>query len=479
MNTAVTWPVLRNYIGNEFVEPLWREQSLVNPSDGAVLGQQAGSTNEAIQAALRCAEACHKSGDWFSLGKGRADVLMKIADQVSLHVDELALLEALSSGVILRQTKSLIGLLPLIFRAAAAQLLQHPDCEKLGTSQAIQVWRKPWGPALCLAPWNSPAPIGAHKLASALAAGAPAILKPSEFTPFTSQRLFEIIASCGLPRGAAQLVHGAGLEGATLAADRRIKAVSFTGGLKSGQAVGQICMQQLKPVQLELGGHNPFIILPDADLKRVIDGLVAGLTTLNGQWCRAIGRIFVPTAMKATVIDAFLHRVESLRITAATDPAADMGPLVSRQHLDHVHATIGRLESLGAKRHRSTTVLPGAGTFFAPELLSELSLEADDTEIFGPVAVVHSYDDVQGLSDRVNDTKFGLAAYIYGSDEGLMYKLAQSLDVGSTKLNGVTMTSLSPNAPRAAWGVSGLGEEGAFETFRFFQGSSVIGKVSQ
>ena len=479
MKTVITCPELSNYIGNEFVSPVVSDQAILNPSDGTLLGYQAASSPEAMEAALRCAANCHHSGEWFARGKGRADVLFEVADRLAQQVDELAVLESLNTGVILAQTRSLIGLLPAIFKAAAAQILAHPDCTLIGRDQSVELWHKPWGPALCLAPWNSPAPIGAHKLASALAAGAPVILKPSEFTPYTSQRLFAILAACDLPAGAAQLVHGGGLEGAWLAGDSRIKAVSFTGGLKTGQMVARTCMQDMKPVQLELGGHNPFIILPDADLESVTAGLIAGLTTLNGQWCRAIGRIFVPESMKAAVIDAFLRRAATLRIGAACDPASDMGPLISRQHLEHIRATIAQLEALGAKRHAVESRLPVAGCFMAPELLSGVPLQDDHTELFGPVAVVHGYQDIQTLSTMVNATKFGLAAYIYGSNQEFMYQLARRLDVGSTKINGVTITSLSPSAPRAAWGVSGLGEEGAFETFRFFQGSSVIGSVAK
>ena len=479
MRTAVTCPELSNYIGNEFVSPLVSDQPILNPSDGTLLGYQAGSSRVAMEAALRCAADCHHSGEWFARGEKRADVLLDVAARVAQQVDELAVLESLNTGVILAQTRSLIGLLPAIFKAAAAQLLAHPDCNLIGRDQSVELWHKPWGPALCLAPWNSPAPIGAHKLASALAAGAPVILKPSEFTPYTSQRLFAILAACDLPVGAAKLVHGSGSEGAWLAADSRIKAVSFTGGLKAGQSVARTCMQDMKPVQLELGGHNPFIILPDADLESVTSGLIAGLTTLNGQWCRAVGRIFVPEGMKAAVIDGFLRRAATLRIGAATDPAADMGPLFSHQHLEHLRATIAQLEIQGAKRHPVQSRLPVAGSYMAPELLSGLSLRDDHTELFGPVAVVHGYSDTEALSAMVNATKFGLEAYIYGSNHQQMYQLARRLDVGSTKINGVTITSLSPSAPRAAWGVSGLGEEGAFETFRFFQGSSVIGSVAK
>jgi phenylacetaldehyde dehydrogenase len=472
-------PALRHFIGNEFREAETRPQVLFNPSDQSPLGNQAGASPRDIDAALRCAESCHRSGDWSGLGAKRADFLDQIASRLEPEVDALALLESANTGVVLSHTRMLLGLLPAIFRGAAEQVRRHPDRELLDARRPVELWHKPWGPALCLAPWNSPAPIGAHKLASALAAGAPAILKPSEFTPFTTQRLFEIIAASGLPAGAAQLVHGAGAEGARLAADPRIKAVSFTGGLRSGRAVAGLCAQDLKPVQLELGGHNPLVVLPDAKLEAVLDGLVTGLTTLNGQWCRAVGRVFVPTAMRDALISGFLRRIEQLVIGPATALGSQMGPLVHREHKSHLLDILATMERLGATRHSLVSSYERDSCFFLPELVSGLKLEDDHTEIFGPVAVVHAYDRLEDLTATVNDSPFGLAAYIYGSDQERMLRMARELNFGSTKLNGVSLTSLSPHAPRSAWGISGLGEEGSFETFRFFQGSCVLGSVNE
>lgn len=472
-------PRLRNYIGKSFQSCQETDLAILNPSDGKVLGFQASSTREAMNEALTFAERCHKSKVWFALGAQRADYLLAIAKNIEAHTEELALLEALNTGVLYKQTQQLMRLLPLIFKAAAHQVLAHPDCQILPGKSPIELWHKPWGPALCLAPWNSPAPISAHKIASALAAGAPVILKPSEYTPFSSQRLFEIIAMCDLPAGVIQLLHGSGLEGSYLAADKRIKAVSFTGGLKGGQALSQVCQHAMKPLQLELGGHNPFVILPDANLNESLDGLLAGLTTLNGQWCRAIGRIFVPDTMKQRLIDGFLERLQNFVLGPALDPHSMMGPLIHRQHKQHIQQLILEKQSLGGLLIGLPESDPYSGCYLSPKLITDLNPQLDQSEIFGPVACLHTYRQVDELVPLVNDSPFGLAAYIYGSDTEFMFKLAQDFEVGSTKINCVSMTSLSPEAPRSAWGMSGLGDEGNFETFRFFQGSTVIGSVAK
>ncbi len=471
-------PQLCNFIDGAFEASEGRGVSLVNPSDQSRLGEQQGSSPAALERALAAAARCHRRSDWYSLGARRAIYLLAIADAVEQHRDEFAYLDALNTGVVITQTQFLSRLLPFIFRGVAQQLLEHPDCQPI--NERIEQWHKPWGPAVCLAPWNSPSPIGSHKLAAALAAGAPVILKASEWTPYSAQRLFELIASCDLPAGAVQLVHGAAAEGAQLVADPRVKAVSFTGGYRGGQAVAAACLPQLKPLQLELGGHNPFIVLPDADENQVGRGLLEGMTRLNGQWCRAIGRIFLPRARAEAITGDLLERLARLKIGSALDATSELGPLIHHQHKNHIEHVLLDLEARGARVQRAHRLedIPQEGAYFGPTLVSSLSPNEDREEIFGPVAVVHSYDHLDEVEDWVQASPYGLAAYVYGRDEASCYSLARRLEVGSTKINGVSITSLSPKAPRSAWGISGLGEEGDFESFRFFQGSTLIGTLN-
>lgn len=479
MNPALpNLPKLRNFIAGEFCTAQESDVAILNPSDSSWLAYQAGCSSIELERAVQVAEKCHKSATWSARGEGRAEVLLAIADSLQAHTEELAQIEALNTGVVIKQTRFLMKLLPFIFKAAAEQVLRHPDKQVLAEKGPVELWHKPWGPAVCLAPWNSPAPIGAHKLASALAAGAPVILKPSEFTPFTTQRLFELIASCGLPAGAVQLVHGTSREGAQLVSDSRIKAVSFTGGLQGGKKIAEVCARELKPVQLELGGHNPFVVLPDAPLEDVLDGIMAGLTTLNGQWCRAIGRIFVHESMQQDVLDGFVQRLQQLHVGPALAEYSMMGPLIHRQHKNHLQRAILDYQSQGARVVGGPLADGDEGCYFRPKLITNLDRALDRFEIFGPVATFHTYQRKEDLIPFVNDSLFGLAAYIYGSDHEFMYKMAREFNVGSTKINGVTITSLSPDAPRAAWAWSGVGEEGNFETFRFFQGSRVIGALT-
>ena len=473
-------PRLRNFIGGEFADPELSDTPLINPSDQSLLGYQARTSALALEAALDCATRCHESRVWYSMGEKRAEVLRDMALRLESQVEQLAQIESATTGVVITQTRFLIGLIPAIFRGAAQALLRHPDCVVSGSGRGTEVWHKPWGPALCITPWNSPAPLAAHKIASALAAGAPVIIKPSECTPFSTQLLIDTIAAVDLPAGTLQLVHGAREEGSHLVGDKRIKSISFTGGEEGGQAIAAASAKLCRPLQLELGGHNPFIILPDADREATFRCLRAGLTTLNGQWCRAVGQIFVPETMLEDIIGGFDEFNSSLAMGPAVNEASAMGPLVHAGHKVRIVKKIEQLESLGAKRCLSLPRLGREdGCFQAPQILRGLSLSDDTGEIFGPVATIHSFSRVDELVRQINRSGLALSAYLCGSDMDFMYKVVRGLDVGSAKINGVTLTSLSPEAPRAAWGQSGLGDEGTFETFRFFQGASVLGVVSQ
>lgn len=464
---------LRHYVGDAWHEATSTHIAIVDPSFEQLLAFQARADDAILEQALSAAHACHQSGELLLLGAKRADLLHKMADKLAPLTEELAALEATNTGVVLRQTRRLATLVPMIFRAAANALLSNPDMVKLAPQ--VELWHKARGPAIALAPWNAPLPIGMHKLASAMAAGAPVILKPSERTPLSTQRVFAALSELDLPRGAIQLLHGGPREAQLLVRDRRSKTVSFTGGYQGGMAVAEAAVPLMKPVQLELGGHNPLIILPDADLEQAIDGLITGLTTLNGQWCRAVGQVFVPEAMARDLLDLFAAKLKDLCIGPSMHEASAMGPLAFAEHKQHLTAKMQNLRAKGAVAYSLNE--PDLGNYLAPTLLGNVPLEEDFEELFGPVAIVHTYTSEHALMAALRQSRYGLAAYIYGHDPERCVSLARQLEVGSIKINQVSLTALCADAPRSAWGISGLRDEGNLETMRFFQGSSVLGRA--
>ena len=213
----------------------------------------------------------------------------------------------------------------------------------------------------------------AHKGSSSLAAGCPTILKPTEWAPYGCDIFGEAAEAAGLPAGVFQIVHGGPKVGAQMVNDHRIKAVSFTGGVEGGRSIATACAQSFKPAQLEMGGNNPVIVLPDADLDEVADGVVSLMTSLNSQWCRALGRLIVSREQEAPLLERVLDRLAQVKIGDSLDMASDMGPLIHSSHLAQVQGQLQGLLDGGGTPHSSTPLPELAGHFMAPTLVTGVS----------------------------------------------------------------------------------------------------------
>jgi len=464
-----------DWVGGEAVAPIFSDSArLHDPNTGAACEPMVTARPESVDAALSWAHDLHQRRVWSGLSPARrGEILEQIAGAVEGRVQRLGRLGAETTGVVIGQTERFAGLTPILFKHAAALTRGEAVSTFDGPHSPVEVHRLPLGPALCIAPWNAPTAIAAHKVAAALAAGCPVILKPSEYAPHTANVLAEAIHESELPAGVFQLIHGAGDVGAALTADPRVRAVSFTGGLGGGRAVAVSCAQQMKPAQLELGGNNPLVVLEDADIDRAADGVVDALRLLNGQWCRALGRLLVHRRVEGPLLEAVAARVRALTVGSSVDRASDMGPLIHRRHLQTVESAVAGLTARGGHAHRWAEV-PSAGYFCSPTLVTGCAPEDTLEEIFGPVAAVHAFDTEEEMLHLVHQAPYGLAAYIFG-DEARAMAWARRFEIGSTKINGVSVTSLNPYAPRPAWRLSGLGVEGHRETFEFFQGLGVVG----
>lgn len=473
--------MLKNYIDGQWVapgEPLG--ESVCDANTGEVLFEQRACSSAQLDAAISVARAAHTSGAWMARpAQQRSALLAAVADAIEARGDDIAVADAQSTGVVIALTRKLVLLCAGAFRQAAELAAKPPAPDGLdGPHGPLQIERLPLGPAAVIAPWNAPAGIACHKVASALAAGCPVLLKPSEWAPLSAQVITEAAQAAGLPPDMLQLVHGGGQTGAALVGDSRVRAVSFTGGLAGGRAVAAGCAQDIKPAQLELGGNNPLIVLDDANLDAAIDGVVTAMTTLNGQWCRALGRLLVHESRRDALLDGVLARLAQVRLGSSMDAASEMGPLVSQRHHAHVRTQAGRLRELGGTLNATTPVPDLNGWFLPPTLVTGLSPDDTLEEIFGPVAAVHSFASDDEAVHLANQTPFGLAAYVFG-DEPHAWQVARGVRAGLIKINAVTMLNMHAAAPRPAWGLSGLGDEGTVETFEFFRGTRVIGVAGQ
>lgn len=474
-------PALRNYVDgtwHDATEPLGA--NICDGNTGQPLQPHYGAAPEVVEVALSSADACWKKGDWERDLSGRAEALERIASQLDDAVmqDRIASADSLTTGVVIGLSRKLTRMVPFLFRGAA-QVIRDGDLSNSaqGANGQIEHFRRPWGPALLISPWNGPTPIGGHKIASALAAGAPALTKPSVWTPHSSLLMAEAIHAAGVPRGAFSLLMGDRSSIAPMLSDDRVKAVSFTGGLGGGRAVARACADDFKPTQMELGGNNALVVLEGADLEAAAEGIVFGLANLNGQWCRALGRVICHRSQKIALLDAVLKRLAGLKLGSSLDPASEMGP---QAHVRQYNDVLAAIESLKAKGGSviSATPLPDLkGYFIAPTLMDGCDPAETLHETFGPVAAIHTYDTEAEALKLANQPPFGLAGYVFGPEQGAL-AFSREMRTGGVKVNGYSLLALNGDFPRGAWALSGLGEEGRRETVQFFTGARVVG-VSQ
>lgn len=454
---------------------------LEDPFRGTTLGAAVATSAVDVERTAAAAQAAYDSGAWVRMSPAaRAEILDRVADALEPELPRLAALEAFATGVPVAQTSIVGVIVPGAFRLAAQMLrdgalLQTYDGP---AGHPVEVHRLPLGPALCLVPWNAPAPMAAHKVASSLAAGCPTILKPSEYAPYATTEVARVVArvlvEAGLEPGTFQLVQGGPSVGGRLVSDPRVRAVSFTGGLPGGRAIAAACAADFTATQLELGGNNPLVVLPDADPADAARAAVDLLTTLNGQWCRALGRLVVPAEIADEVVGLALDRLADLRVGDPLDPATELGPMVHSVHLARVRAEIEARVAVGGVTCTGTSV-PEGGHFLAPTLLTGVPAAEAVHEVFGPVATVHAYNTLDEALALANGTPYGLEGYVLGADTERAMAFARQVRAGEVKVNGSTIMSLHLMTPRPAWGLSGLGEEGTLETIRVFTGARVVG----
>lgn len=475
---------------DQLVDGVWSSPTetlpirLTDPYTGEELGTAVASDTAAVEAALAAADRVHRTKAWSGIAvERRAEILDALGVALADEVPRLAALESRATGVPVSQTSIVGVIVPGAFHLAAQMVRDGVLLERTTGEHGneVEVHRLPLGPSLSLVPWNAPAPMAAHKIASSLAAGAPALLKPSEYAPWGTTELARVIdrvlTEQGAPAGTFQLLQGGAAVGGALVNDARIRAVSFTGGLQAGRAIAAACAANFTALQLELGGNNPLVILPDADVETAARSATDLLTTLNGQWCRALGRLVLPEGKADAVLSRIGERLAGVKVGDPLDPETEFGPIVHPGHLAALQAGIEERVAAGGTSVTSTELPPGPGNFLAPTLITGVPSEAAQHELFGPVATVHTYadDDVEQAVTLANDTPFGLEGYVVGTDTDAALAVAREVRTGEVKVNGSTIMSLHLMTPRPAWGLSGMGEEGTVETIRIFTGARVVG----
>lgn len=485
MNNAPTvWsPIAQtDLIGGRWSSPTHElPESIDDPNTGEGRQRQMATSIENVERALAAAAELHASDAWVSASvESRVSLLDLLADGLAQRADALAYEDAMATGNPLRVTTQMTSYLPSRVRSARDQLLQIAEVTSLpAQGRDVRILRRPLGPAAVLAPWNAPTFVAVAKVASALAAGCAVVLKPSEWAPAGCQIVAEVIAesieSLRLPPSIFQLVHGAADVGAQLASDPRIRAISFTGGSAGGRSVAIAAAPHFTALQLELGGHNPAIIHPDADLVHSAEALAEGMTKLNGQWCEAPGKVLVPSHLHDAFVEALHDALSTRRIGHCLDTDTDVGPLAYRRHRSRLQQQLGDLDRRGGTVLATASLPELDGWFMSPTIVVGLPPEESNDELFGPAVTVHSVATTDDAIRAANGPQTGLAGFVFGRDESAAISTAARISAGEIRVNGCKLADLADGTEQSFWDSAGVGGHGPTDMVRFFQGRRTVG----
>jgi aldehyde dehydrogenase (NAD+) len=438
----------------------------INPSTGQVIAEVAEGDAADIDAAVAAARRAFE-GPWRRYTPAqRQNALLKLADLVEKHYDELHLLEVLDMGSpIGRAGRPGLAVEQLRYYAGWPTKIHGETVpNSMGPGMFTYTLKEPVGVCGSIIPWNGPLSASIGKIAPVLATGCTMVLKPAEEAPLTSLRLGELILELDLPPGVVNIVLGYGeTAGAALTHHPDVDKIAFTGSSFTGQEIVRAAAGNLKRLSLELGGKSPDVVFADANLDAAVPGAAMAVFSNSGQVCCAGTRVFV----ERPIYDEFVARVsefaDSLKVGNSLDPETQIGPIVSQTQLDRVtgYLEIGRAE--GARTTAGGARLQDGdladGYFVPPTVFVDVNddMRIAREEIFGPVASVMPFDDIDEVSRRANQTQFGLGGGVWTRDVSKAHRLAAAINTGVVWVN--TYNLHDPAMPFGGAKMSGWGNE--------------------
>lgn len=466
---------VQNYINGEFQDALnGATLDNIEPGTGAIYGQLPESDAQDIDLAQTAAQKAFSTWRNTTLEE-RSAILGRIADLIDEQREPLAKAESRDNGKPLALAMSVdIPRASSNFRFFAQALTQFSSeaHESVGKNTINFTLRHPIGVVGCISPWNLPLYLFTWKIAPALAAGNTVVAKPSELTPVTAHLLAEICQKAGLPAGVLNIVHGSGLSaGQAIVEHPGIKAVSFTGGTKTGAHIASVAAPMFKKLSLELGGKNPNIIFADCDYDKMMATTLKSSFANQGQICLCGSRIFVERDLYPSFKTDFVSRVAKLKVGPPSD-SVDLGAVISSDHRQKILSYIDQAKGEGGE------VLIGGKTVNVPECPNGFYLEPTvieikdhyckvaQEEIFGPVVTLMPFDSEQEVLAMANSVPYGLSASLWTSNIDRSMRFAKQIESGIVWVN--TWLNRDLRTPFGGVKASGVGREGGLEGLRFF-----------
>lgn len=459
----------------------------VSPSHGVVVSVAARGGIAETDAAIAAARRAFDDGRWSRLpAKARAAVLLKVADLIEGEVERFALIETLESGKPIAQARGEIAGAADLWRyaAAAARMLHGDSHNTLGPDMLAVILKEPRGVVSVITPWNFPFWILSQKLPFALAAGCTAVVKPSEMTPSTTVLLCALLAEAGLPAGVVNVVLGLGDPvGSRMTTHPDVDMVTFTGSTAVGRLIASRAGGELKKVALELGGKNPQVVFPDADLDGAADAVAFGVHFNAGECCNSGSRAIV----HADIAQDFVARVTALsRRVAYGDPLdarTQVGAIVTPAHQARIDAHVQAALAAGARATMGAAPLtvPGLpGQFYAPTIVTgvtaDMALARD--EVFGPVLSVLTFRTAEEAAALANASAYGLSAGVWSDNIHTCLAFARAAEAGTVWTN--TWMDGFPEVTFGGMKQSGLGREiGPYGLDEFIEVKSLVMRIGR
>ncbi|MFH4905920.1 aldehyde dehydrogenase family protein [Staphylococcus cohnii] len=467
----------KQYINGQWVESSSGETlDVINPATEEVAGKIAKGNKEDVDKAVEAADNVYLEFRHSSVEE-RKELLDKIVQEYKNRKDDIVDAITDELGAPLKVSENVHYQMGLDHFEAARDALDNFEFEERRGDDLVV--KEAIGVAGLITPWNFPTNQTSLKLAAAFAAGSPVVLKPSEETPFAAIILAEIFDKVGVPKGVFNLVNGDGQGvGNPLSEHPKVRMMSFTGSGPTGASIMKKAAEDFKKVSLELGGKSPYIILDDADIDGAASAATGKVVNNTGQVCTAGTRTLVPASIKEEFLTAVKEKFSQVKVGDPREEGTQVGPIISKKQFDQVQSYIDKGVEEGAELLYGGPGKPEnleKGYFARPTIFNnvENDMTIAQEEIFGPVMSVITYNDLDEAIEIANDTKYGLAGYVYGQDKEKLHKVARSIEAGTVEINEA---GRKPDLPFGGYKQSGLGREwGDYGIEEFLEVKSIAG----